>query len=415
MPKNIVICCDGTGNDFDNPDYDSNVVKLYNALKISEDQIAYYHPGVGTMGSPSAHGAIAKFKSKVMGLAFGTGLLPNVGDAYRYLMNTYQTGDNIFIFGFSRGAYTARAIASLLHVYGLLEPGNGQLIPYIIRMYRKLTKGANAQETTYPPEEAFKYAFSREIEVHFCGVWDTVSSYGWVNSPISLRFNGQNPIIRTGRHAVSIHEKRCCFQDSLWGPSLPASGDYPGQDIRQVWFSGVHSDVGGSYAESEAGLSKITFEWMLVEAIKQGLLVDSQRAEIVLGHGISPTGLPNYVQPDPNGTLHKSLKGSWWLAECFPRTRQGRWGLPVGRWVRVIPEGSLIHASVPLSGAKVNYPAQYVTEPWVRFGPVSPAMPLPMLVPAPVTVPEDTGTLRAVVERIAAAADTSTIHRLTRR
>ena len=418
MPKNIVICCDGTGNDFKNPDTDSNVVKLYNTLKICDQQIAYYHPGVGTMGAPNVSGPMAKWWTKVMGLAFGRGLLENVGDAYRYMMNTYQAGDNIFIFGFSRGAYTARAIASLLHVYGLLEPGNEQLIPYILQLYRKLTKGASAQQTTYPAEEAFKYAFSREVEVHFCGVWDTVSSYGWVNSPIDLRFNGQNPIIRTGRHAISIHEKRCCFQSNPWGESLAASADYPGQDIRQVWFVGVHSDVGGSYTESEAGLSKVTFEWMLLEAIEQGLMVDPERAEIVMGEGASPEGLPKYVGPDPKGVQHQSLTGAWWLAEVFPRTRQGRWGLPLGRWVRAIPEGAVIHATVPLSGAKVNYPAQYATEPWVRYGcpaPAAPVAPVLEVVSGLRGLPEDAGTLRAVVEKIAAAAERPTLPRLTRR
>src|ERR1700691_3031003 len=107
MAKNIVICCDGTGNGFDNPETDSNVVKLYNTLHIGPEQIAYYHPGVGTLGSPNANGRIAKWWSQMRGLAFGKGLLDNVGDAYRYLMNTYEAGDHIYLFGFSRGSYTA--------------------------------------------------------------------------------------------------------------------------------------------------------------------------------------------------------------------------------------------------------------------------------------------------------------------
>ena len=114
---------DGTGNDFDKPETDSNVVKLYNTLQICDEQIAYYHPGVGTLGAPNVNGRLAKWWSKVLGLAIGKGLLDNVGDAYRYLMNTYKKGDNIFIFGFSRGAYTARAVGSLLHVFGLLNRG----------------------------------------------------------------------------------------------------------------------------------------------------------------------------------------------------------------------------------------------------------------------------------------------------
>jgi uncharacterized protein (DUF2235 family) len=88
MPKNIIICCDGTGNDLHNPDTDSNVVKLYNTLHICPEQIAYYHPGVGTLGSPNVNGRLAKWWSQMRGLAFDAGLLDNVGDAYRYLMNT---------------------------------------------------------------------------------------------------------------------------------------------------------------------------------------------------------------------------------------------------------------------------------------------------------------------------------------
>ena len=403
MPKNIVICCDGTGNGFDHPETDSNVVKLYNTLEIGPEQIGYYRPGVGTMGAPSAHGPIGSTWSKWMGLAFGSGLLANVGDAYRYLMNTYETGDRIFLFGFSRGAYTARAVASLLHVHGLLEPGNEQLIPYILRMFKKLSKSAKGAQTIYTPEAAFQYAFSRIVEVHFCGVWDTVSSYGWIYSPIDLRFNRQDPVIRTGRHAVSIHEKRCCFQDNLWGEALAASEDYPAQDIRQVWFTGVHSDVGGSYDESEAGLSKIAFEWVLVEAVEAGLMVNGQKAEIVLGRATPPECLPHYVKPNAKGKLHKSLRWAWWLVELFPRERKGRWGLPLGRWVRVIPDGSLIHESVLESGAEVNFPNHYVVEEPVRY-----------VAPEQAAV-EAVAPMAAVVERMAATAAPPSARRLTRR
>src|SRR5689334_18988492 len=108
MPKSIVICSDGTGNEFG--DHNCNVVKLYGTLIIdSKQQFGYYHPGVGTMGAPTASDRVSKAWSIVMGLAFGTGLLANVGDAYRFLMNVYEDSDRVFLFGFSRGAYTARA------------------------------------------------------------------------------------------------------------------------------------------------------------------------------------------------------------------------------------------------------------------------------------------------------------------
>src|SRR5579862_8557872 len=101
MSKNIVVCCDGTGNDFDDPNTDSNVIKLYETLIIDDAQAAYYHPGVGTMGSPKAHGWFDTQWTRIKGLAFGAGLLDNVADGYRFLMDTYEAGDRIFIFGFS--------------------------------------------------------------------------------------------------------------------------------------------------------------------------------------------------------------------------------------------------------------------------------------------------------------------------
>jgi uncharacterized protein (DUF2235 family) len=367
MPKNIVLCCDGTGNGFDNPDSDSNVVKIYSALLIDPEQIGYYHPGVGTMGAPNARGRLQKQWTRAKGLGFGSGLLDNVADAYRYLMSKYQAGDRLFLFGFSRGAYTARAIASVLHVFGLLEGGNEGLIPYIMRLYALRTKETKRQIPTFRAEDNFKYAFSRKVDVHFLGLWDTVSSYGWVTSPIDLPFAGQNPIVRSSRHAISIHERRCCFQANLWGPPLLD------QDIRQVWFSGFHSDVGGSYVESDGALSKVALEWILVEAEKAGLKVDKMRANVVLGR-IPRTRdfLPRYVEPDAKGSLHESLRKAWWLLEFYPRKDPradgSRWQFPGGRWHRHIPEGALIHQSVLEGGyAAEQLPKQYSIEPWVRF------------------------------------------------
>ena len=367
MSRNIVVCCDGTGNDFDDPSTDSNVVKLFETLVINDAQVAYYHPGVGTMGSPKARGWLDNQWTRVKGLAFGAGLIDNIADAYRYLMDTYSEGDRIFIFGFSRGAYTARALAGLLYVFGLLRPRNDGLIPYITRLYAKLAKAAKTGQTNIKAEENFKYTFSRAPKIHFCGVWDTVSSYGWINAPIVLPFAGQNPLIRTGRHAVSIDERRCCYQDNLWGAPLD------GQHLRQVWFSGVHSDVGGSYPEPTAGLSKIALEWMLLEAEAAGLLIDAAKANIVLGHTkpVPNSFMPDYVPPDNTMRPHESLRGFWWALECFPRrfwtARGARWGLPLGRWRRHIPSGSWIHESVVTGPNQRPLPDGCRVESWRRY------------------------------------------------
>ncbi len=147
MSKNIVICCDGTGNEFGNEN--SNVVKLYSTLVINETQIGYYHPGVGTMGSAAARNKWEKQWDRIKGMAFGYGLSSNISDAYRYLMDTYADGDRVFVFGFSRGAYTARALAGVLHMYGLLCPGNEGLIPYVVRMFSACSRQAGGLEPDF--------------------------------------------------------------------------------------------------------------------------------------------------------------------------------------------------------------------------------------------------------------------------
>src|SRR5437899_8276642 len=135
MAKNIVICCDGTGNQFG--EQNSNVVKLYQTLVSNTSQVPYYHPGVGTMGSRNALTRIGKLWTRGIGLAFGYGISDNIADAYQFLMRAFEPGDQVYVFGFSRGAYTARALCGMLHVVGLLTEGNEGLIPYAIRMIKR--------------------------------------------------------------------------------------------------------------------------------------------------------------------------------------------------------------------------------------------------------------------------------------
>ena len=379
MPKNIVICCDGTGNEFGG-DNNSNVIKLYDALVIDETQFGYYHPGVGTMGSPSARTAVEKQWSRLTGLAFGSGLFANVGDAYRYLMTVYEAGDDIYLFGFSRGAYTARVLASVLHMYGLLCAGNDALIPYIIRMFARHSREKGGMKETFEIAQSFKNTFSRECTIHFVGVWDTVSSVGWVFDPIRLPYSARNPSIRIGRHAVSTHERRCFYRSNLWG--APTDD----QDIKQVWFTGVHSDVGGSYPESQSGLSKLTLEWMLCEAMRAGLNVDVARANVILGRieppqeRIPPNSLEcaaalEYVAPNPDADQHKSLRGLWWLLEILPHrhydyaTRTLRWSIPLGAY-RQIPEGSVILDRAVKHVLPNRLPERYAFEPSPTFPPL---------------------------------------------
>ena len=366
MPKNIVICCDGTGNEFSG-DCNSNVVNLYSTLIINDAQVGYYHPGVGTMGAPTARTWLEKEWSRLKGLAFGAGLTANTADAYRYLMGAYAEGDHVYLFGFSRGAYTARALAGVLHMYGLLCPGNDGLIPYVMRMFARRTREAAGMRETLEVAEYFKATFSRTVSIHFVGIWDTVSSVGWVYNPIVLPFSARNPDIRTGRHAVSIDERRCYYRQNLWG------APFEHQDIKQVWFAGVHSDVGGSYPEKESGLSKVALEWMLHEAECAGLKIDHKKALTVLGRlPSSEPWQPEYVQPDPDAKIHPSLHGLWWILEYLPhRYVDLRSGAPVVRWRvprgahRHIPQNSAIYE--PASPRVKKWDASFREEPAVGF------------------------------------------------
>jgi uncharacterized protein (DUF2235 family) len=337
MAKNIVICCDGTGNEFG--EQNSNVVKLYKTLVCNAAQIAYYHPGVGTMGARNALSRIGKWWTRVIGLAFGYGISENVADAYQFLMREFEPGDYVYVFGFSRGAYTARALCGMLHIVGLLSEGNEGLIPYAVRMIKR-------KEIDFKIAADFKKTFSRECKPHFMGVWDTVSSVGWIYDSVHFPFTKatNNPDLQVVRHAVSIDEHRAFFRQNLFG-----APNGPQQDVKEVWFAGVHSDVGGSYPESESQLSQIALRWMLCEGELAGLTIDPHRKADILG------GKLPYIAPDPaTKNQHKSLYGRWWIAELWPKvihaqTVQGtwsrsiRWNLARGRW---ISPDSLVHESV---------------------------------------------------------------------
>lgn len=337
MTKNIIICCDGTGNEFGVQN--SNVVKLYQTLICDGGQIAYYHPGLGTMGARNALTRIGKWWTRLIGLAFGYGISENVADAYQFLMERFEPGDHVYVFGFSRGAFTARALCGLLHFGGLLTRGNEALIPYAIRMIKR-------KNPDFPVTAAFKQTFSRECKPYFVGVWDTVSSVGWIYNAVHFPFTKatHNPDLRIARHALAIDERRAFFRQNSFGDPHD-----PEQDVMEVWFAGVHSDVGGSYPESESQLSQIALRWMLCEAERAGLRADSQRKAAILG------GKPPFVAPDPTTkNQHESLHGWWWLGEVWPKvvhieTAHGIWRRSIrvnfGRRRR-IPENALIHESV---------------------------------------------------------------------
>jgi len=361
MPRNIVICCDGTTSQF--AQANTNVVKLYYMLDQNQHrQLTYYHPGLGTMEPAGALTPWSRAITKVLGMAIGYGLSSDIRDVYSFLMENYQQSDRLFFFGFSRGAYTVRAVCSLLHLYGLIRPGNEPLIPYAIRMMMGIDRANHGipgqqkqSEEYFTLAQEFRRTMSGvDCKPYFVGVWDTVSSVGWIANPLHLPFSSDNPDIEFGRHAVSIDECRAFFRDNLWRPS-PHTKLHGPRDVKQVWFPGVHCDVGGGYAEAESGISKIALEWMVEEAEAKDLYIDGDRKKEVLGQ----IG-DKYVRPNYDAEAHESLKGAWNLAEVVPKRRFNwdtqRWYYGANFWHRrTIPPHSLVHESAYLrSGGYSN-------------------------------------------------------------
>ena len=199
MSKNIVICSDGTGQSYAGTD--SNVLRLYTlASKKAPQQITCYDPGIGTLPLPTGRTRLGRWIRHLEELSFGVGLIDNLVELYAYLMRHYTPGDRIYLFGFSRGAFTARALAGMLHVCGLLRPDDEHLLQYAagiyqtsehrIRLHRrshglpvhqKTPRGAPIDHAIVDDDaRRFKSRLAQNCTVAFMGIWDTVKAYGWI-------------------------------------------------------------------------------------------------------------------------------------------------------------------------------------------------------------------------------------------
>src|SRR4029077_15324140 len=168
----------------------------------------------------------AKRITRLLGKAIGYGLEADVRDAYVFLMNHFEPEDRLFLFGFSRGAYTVRVVAALLHMYGLLPRGNEALVPYAIRMMT-----ADGEER-FQLAGQFRDTFARPCKPWFVGLWDTVSSVGWIDHPLKVPFTANNPDIANGRQAISIDEQRAFFRQNLWRHPTPTPAPAGPQDVK---------------------------------------------------------------------------------------------------------------------------------------------------------------------------------------
>jgi uncharacterized protein (DUF2235 family) len=313
--KRLVLCCDGTWNRADQRSGDepcpTNVVKLaYRVAKrdaAGVAQIIYYDHGVGTGNS----------MDRLTGGAFGGGLEENIHDAYRFLIANYEEGDEIFLFGFSRGAFTVRSIAGMVRNCGILRRESVRHYRDAIELYRHRERQPDHEHSI-----AFRGHHSvcgeDAVPIRFIGVWDTVGALGIPVRGLRGLTRGKYQFhdtelsgsIQHAFHALAMDERRAPFAPTLWL-------EKPKEDqvVRQVWFAGVHSDIGGGYPES--GLSDITLRWMLDNAAQAG--------------GLALAEMEGYdLEPRPAAPKHQSKKGVYRLTFGFDRpiglrvTHQGK-------------------------------------------------------------------------------------------
>lgn len=315
--KRIITCSDGTwnhpGEKFKGVEVKTNVRRIYEYIAAQDltdpnrpiDQVKFYDAGVGT----------SKLKSvNIFQGITGEGLDKNIRDAYEFIARNYQPGDEIYLFGFSRGAYTARSVAGFIRNSGLLKQWDDDRAKEAFDLYRD-----RSDDTTPDSEQMvqFKKAFCHEPRIRLIGVWDTVGSLGiplnwfqrWNHKRYSFHDVRLSRSVDFAYHALAIHERRNNFQPTLWELNPTPDPQFP-QVLEQTWFSGVHSNIGGGY--DDVGLSETTLKWMMCRAQVAGLEFK-----------IDPMFIPN-----PKGKLQDSttwyykMLGIGWRTICENETKK---------------------------------------------------------------------------------------------
>jgi uncharacterized protein (DUF2235 family) len=346
MCKRIVVLMEGSGNSFDSAQ--SNVTRTLHLIKPGParggEQFAIYDYGVGTRLARIDKEEVKRAKeleaigsryvsvlpaprriplvpvwlatvtglnwlAKVAGLAFGAGLASNVVEAVDKLVRLYEPGDQLFLFGFSRGAFTVRVLAALLWRFGLPPKGTD-----VRRWVHQRLAEMRSAPTVDPAEDT-------QVRTHFLGLWDTVKSYGFI-FPVRFLHLRHNPGVFNVRHALALDEKRSWFQCTTWGyldrDLKQRDGDRPcsprawtakpncDQSVKEVWFRGCHSDIGGGRRERQN--AEITLRWMLREARDCGLVLNAAGEDLV-------------AKSDPCEAITPTESSTWlWRrTDCMPR------------------------------------------------------------------------------------------------
>ncbi|THC94120.1 hypothetical protein EYZ11_006409 [Aspergillus tanneri] len=398
-PTELVLCFDGTGNTFRADGAESNVLKIFSMLDRKKgNRFCYYQPGIGTDITPSSFTNVALRPlptHKVFDSALATSFDQHVIGGYRFLARRWVAGARIYLFGFSRGAYTARFLNEMLDFVGLLSADNEELIPFVWQAFTawKFASPGKEREDAEASLRISRDTLCRSIGwVHFLGLFDTVNSVAEFNWDFT-KSNPIQPNPRTMRHAVSIDERRIKFQPvlfqevrgrcgethiprvSTWAarsePDLLSQVPFPlNPDFEEVYFAGDHCDVGGGWpidkwATHRWPVSQIPLMWMVQEAALAGLTFDHDHLK---RHGCHDPFAEDYdseiVRTAESAPLHDSLNYSdpgktvetlfWRVLECMPFKRakvapdgsvqDSRWHMPGLR--RPLPNGAKIHGSV---------------------------------------------------------------------
>ena len=298
MAKNVVIFSDGTGQGASMPgDELTNVSKLWHATKDVDQarQITSYDAG---LGAPDPDWW--RWGYNLVSRATGLGISRNIKDCYRALVEFYQPGDRIFLFGFSRGAYTVRSVGGVLSLCGIPSRGAGGRSPRtdaaarealveeaVEKVYKHYGNDEKTRKERLDLGAKYRALYASDPAVpYFIGVWDTVRALGIPGSSGLVVWRhafhdaSLNPRVRYARHALAIDEDRQTFAPELWDETKETPEDEARGRIKQVWFPGVHSDIGGGYAET--GLSDLALDWMVKEAtaVEHPLLVDMTRLNL---------------------------------------------------------------------------------------------------------------------------------------
>lgn len=330
MPKNIVIFSDGTGQE-GGKGANTNIYKLFNMIEDrTSQQISFYDRGLGTGWR------------KLTGNVAGMGISKNIMECYTFIFENYVAGDQIYLFGFSRGAATVRSLTSFIHYFGIMPKSRPELIEKAYKIY----KTGDETKRKIKAAEFVSTHHTMWTRIKFLGCYDTVAALGIPIKPLSAALNEipgfqhtfqnfkLNETVENAYQALAIDDERKTFHPILWDADV-----LPYQTIKQVWFCGMHTDVGGGYEEQE--LSDIPFVWMKKQAVNNGLRIYSSNSVSIRG--------------DVNGHMHNS-RGKGWTKVYRKQPRS---------WDSNRTDKPIVHESVLRRNKNVSNKDNPPYKPWI--------------------------------------------------